>query len=49
MVDFDGPIFSYRFDGSEPGGTYTWLAAFVDPISGAVLGVISQAEFTLSN
>jgi len=43
---FDGPVFSYRFDGSEPAGDYSWLAAFVVPGTGEVIGTITQPRFT---
>lgn len=42
---YEAPVFTYRFTGSEPPGRYTWLAAFVKPGTGEVIGSISQPSF----
>jgi hypothetical protein len=39
-------VFRYTFTGAEPPGNYRWLAAFVDPGTGMIIGDIAQAPFT---
>lgn len=45
----DAPvIFSYLFKGTEPAGSYAWLAKFVGPDSGEIIGTITQPTFTFA-
>ena len=48
IASFDEPIFSYRLSGTEPAGTYRWLAAFVVPGSGEIIGALTQPKFTFA-
>jgi lysophospholipase L1-like esterase len=41
-------VFHYTFMGAEPTGTYVWLAAFVDPETGMLVGSVAQAPFTVN-
>jgi hypothetical protein len=45
---FNGPIFTYTFDGTESVGSYVWLGAFVVPGTGTLMGGITQAPFTFN-
>jgi lysophospholipase L1-like esterase len=41
-------VFHYTFTGAEPTGTYVWLAAFLDPGTGMLVGSVVQAPFTVN-
>jgi lysophospholipase L1-like esterase len=41
-------VFRYTFTGAEPPGHYLWLAAFIDPGTGMIVGRIAQAPFTFT-
>src|SRR5262245_45854244 len=41
-------LFRYTFGGGEPVGRYTWLAAFTEPGTTQVIGLIAQAAFMFS-
>ena len=41
-------VFHYTLMGAEPTGTYVWLAAFVDPETGMLVGSVAQAPFTVN-
>ena len=41
-------VFRYVFTGTEPPGSYRWLAAFTEPATGMTVGVVSQAPFTFT-
>jgi len=43
-----GDCFHVNRDGAEPPGNYVWLAAFIDPGTGMIIGTIAQAPFTVS-
>ena len=43
-----GELFRYTFGGGEPSGTYRWLAAFTEPGTLNIIGLIAQAAFTFS-
>ena len=45
---FSRQIFSYTFSGWEPGGNYTWQAAFAAPGTLNLLGPIVSVPFTFS-
>jgi hypothetical protein len=45
---FSGQIFSYTFSGGEPGGNYTWQAAFAAPGTLNLLGPIVSVPFNFS-
>lgn len=42
---FSGALFGYTFGGGEPGGTYTWLAAFMQPGTLNPIGGILATPF----
>jgi hypothetical protein len=48
VAPFSGEIWHYTFNGTEPAGRYTWLAAFTEPGTMNILGTIAQAPFTFS-
>jgi DNA-binding beta-propeller fold protein YncE len=48
VAPFSGEIWHDAFTGTEPAGTYTWLAAFTEPGTMNILGAIAQAPFTFS-
>jgi lysophospholipase L1-like esterase len=48
VVPFRAELFRYTLTGAEPPGTYVWLAAFIDPGTGMIIGTIAQAPFTVS-
>jgi hypothetical protein len=41
-------VFQYRFSGTEPAGTYTWLAGFTSPGTTNFLGPVVSAPFSFS-
>jgi hypothetical protein len=41
-------VFRYTFTGTEPPGNYLWLAAFIDPGTGMIIGSMAQASFTFT-
>ncbi len=45
---FNGQIFSHTFEGWEPTGSYTWLAAFTQPGTLNLIGPIVSAPFSFS-
>gem|GEM_PF-2015331 len=48
VIPFRGELFRYTLTGAEPPGNYVWLAAFIDPGTGMIIGTIAQAPFTIS-
>lgn len=48
VIPFRGELFRYILTGTEPSGNYVWLAAFIDPGTGRLIGTIAQAPFTVS-
>ena len=48
VVPFRAEPFRYTFAGAEPPGTYVWLAAFINPRTGMIVGTIAQTPFTFS-
>ena len=48
VIPFRGELFHYTLTGAEPPGNYVWLAAFIDPGTGMIIGSIAQAPFTVS-
>ena len=48
VVPFRGELFRYTLTGAEPPGNYVWLAAFIDPGTGMIIGTIAQAPMTLA-
>ena len=48
VIPFRGELFRYTLTGAEPPGNYVWLAAFIDPGTGMIMGTIAQAPFTVS-
>jgi hypothetical protein len=47
VTPFRGELFRYTLTGAEPPGHYVWLAAFIDPGTGMIIGTIAQAPFTV--
>jgi hypothetical protein len=41
-------VFRYTFTGTEPPGSYRWLAAFTEPGTGMIVGAIAQAPLTFN-
>ena len=48
VMPFRGELFRYTLTGAEPPGHYVWLAAFIDPGTGMIMGTMAQAPFTVS-
>ena len=48
VSSFTDMLFRYTFGGGEPSGNYRWLAAFTEPGTLNILGLIAQAAFTFS-
>jgi hypothetical protein len=48
VVSARAEVFRYTFTGAEPPGNYLWLAAFIDPGTGMIIGGIAQAPFTFT-
>jgi hypothetical protein len=48
VTPFNGQIFQYTFNGMEPTGNYTWLAAFSQPGTLNLFAGIAQAPFPFS-
>ena len=48
VIPFRAELFRYTLTGAEPPGNYVWLAAFIDPGTGMIIGTIAQAPFTVS-
>jgi hypothetical protein len=48
IAPFTGQIFTYIFEGGEPLGSYTWLAAFTQPGTLNFIGPIVSAPFSFS-
>ena len=45
---YTGQVFQHTFTGTEPAGTYLWLGALADPTTGAFLGPLAEAPFTVN-
>lgn len=45
---FNAPIFHYTFGGTEPVGSYVWVAAFTAPGTGNFIGGMTQVPFTFA-
>jgi lysophospholipase L1-like esterase len=48
VIPFRDELFRYTLTGAEPPGNYVWLAAFIDPGTGMIMGTIAQAPFSVS-
>jgi len=48
VVPFRAELFRYTLTGAEPPGPYVWLAAFIDPGTGMIMGTVAQAPLTVS-
>jgi lysophospholipase L1-like esterase len=48
VAPFRAELFRYTFTGAEPAGNYVWLAAFIEPGTGMIVGSIAQTRFTFS-
>ena len=46
VMPFRGELFRYTLTGAELPGNYVWLAAFIDPGTGMIIGTMAQAPFT---
>jgi hypothetical protein len=47
VVPFRGELFRYTLTGAEAPGAYVWLAAFVNPATGMIIGTVAQAPFSV--
>ena len=44
---FSGEIFRYTFSGGEPSGSYRWRAYFTEPGTSNIVGLVTEAPFTV--